>query len=244
MNMNMWNNVLFIALPYVAGTVFVIGCIWRLRSSGYKVSSLSSQFLEGNKLFFGSTAFHWGIVVVFFGHLIAFLFPREMLLWNSHPVRLLILEVTGFAFGLSCLFGLAGLLIRRVSHDRIRAVTTHMDYFIEALLLIQIVLGCWIAFGYRWGASWFASDLSPYLWSLVKFDPQILAVSAMPVVVKLHIVGAFLILLLIPFTRLIHFLAVPLWYIWRPYQLVMWNWDRKSVRDARGEWSKKRPKNN
>ncbi len=242
--MNMMNTLLFIALPYVAGALFIVGCVWRFRSSGYKVSSMSSQFLEGNKLFFASTAFHWGIMVVFIGHLVAFLFPRETLAWNSQPVRLLILEVTGFAFGLSCLFGLIGLFVRRLTHDRIRTVTSPMDYFIEGLLILQIILGCWIAFGYRWGASWFASDLSPYLWSLVKFNPQINAVSAMPPIVQAHIAGAFLIIALIPFSRLIHFLAVPLQYIWRPYQKVVWNWDRKSVRDPRSVWSKKRPKNN
>ncbi len=242
--MNMLNTLLFIALPYAATVLFVVGCVWRFRSAGYKVSSLSSQFLEGNRLFFGSTAFHWGIVIVFFGHLTAFLFPRETLAWNSQPVRLLILEITGFAFGVSCLFGLVSLFLRRLTVERIRVVTTPMDYFIEALLIVQILLGCWIAFGYRWGASWFASDLSPYLWSLVKFNPQINAVSAMPPVVKAHIAGAFVILGMIPFTRLIHFLAVPLQYVWRPYQQVIWNWDRKTIRDARGVWSKRRPKNN
>ena len=77
-----------------------------------------------------------------------------------------------------------------------------MDIVIELLLLAQIVFGLWIALGYRWGYYWFASDMSPYLWSIVKFGPQIDAVSAMPWVIKTHIVGAFIILGMIPFTRL------------------------------------------
>jgi nitrate reductase gamma subunit len=107
-----------------------------------------------------------------------------------------------------------------------------------------VVLGCWIALGYRWGASWFASDLSPYLWSIAKFDPRIDAINAMPLVIKAHIVGAFVIVGLIPFTRLMHFLVAPLHYLFRPYQQVMWYWDRKRIRDPQTVWTEHRPKNN
>jgi nitrate reductase gamma subunit len=119
-----------------------------------------------------------------------------------------------------------------------------MDIAIELLLLSQIVLGCWIALGYRWGSSWFAADLSPYLWSIFALDPQIEAVSAMPWVIKLHIVGAFTIVLLIPFTRLAHFLVAPVHYLWRPYQVVMWYWDRKRIRRPEAPWQVTRPYNN
>ncbi len=241
--MNLLNNFLFIVFPYVGGIVFILGVTYRFRTAGYQTSSMSSQFLEGEKLFFGITAFHVGLGIIFFGHLTAFLFPRDVLLWNSHPVRLIILEVTAFAFGISIIVGLLALLFRRLSDARIRAVTTRMDLVIEFLLFAQVVLGCWIAIGYRWGSSWFAADLSPYLWSLVKFNPKIEAVIAMPLVIKLHIIGAFLILLLVPFTRLVHFIAIPIKYLWRPYQKVVWNWNRKKVRDPKESWSRKRPKN-
>ena len=123
-------------------------------------------------------------------------------------------------------------------------VTSKMDIAIELLLLSQIVLGCWIALGYRWGSSWFAADLSPYLWSIVKFNPQIDAVVALPLVIKLHIIGAFTIVLLIPFTRLAHLLVAPFHYLWRPYQVVMWYWDRKLIRRPTTAWQKNRPQNN
>ena len=111
------------------------------------------------------------------------------------------------------------------------------------LLLAQVVLGCWIALGFRWGSSWFAADLSPYLWSLVTFSPETGAVFALPWVIKLHIVGAFAILFMVPFTRLVHFIVAPLDYLVRPYQQVIWNWDRKTVRDPGTPWSKARPQN-
>jgi nitrate reductase gamma subunit len=239
--MNALNTFLFVAFPYVAVIVFVVGVVYRYRQKGFTVSSLSSQFLEGKKLFWGTIPFHIGILVVFFGHLTAFLLPGATLAWNSIPVRLIVLEVTAFTFGLSVLVGLAALMVRRFTNPRIRAVTTKTDVAIELLLLAQVVLGCWVALGFRWGASWFAADLSPYLWSLVKLAPETGPVFALPWVIKLHIVGAFAILFLVPFTRLVHFVVAPLHYIVRPYQQVMWNWDRKSIRNPNMPWSKTRP---
>jgi len=242
--MNTLNNFLFIALPYTALIVFLVGSIYRYRQVKFGVSSLSSQFLEGRKLFWGIVPFHLGILIVFFGHLIAFLFPKTTLLWNSHPVRLIILEVSAFSFGICVFVGLVALFARRISNARVRRVTNGMDLVVEILLLAQVVLGLWIAFGYRWGSSWFAADLTPYLWSIFKLNPEIGAISAMPWVIKLHIVGAFLLVLIIPFSRLVHFLVAPLHYIWRPYQVVIWNWSKDKVRDPRTAWTEHRPRNN
>ncbi len=239
-----FNNFFFIALPYTALLIFLVGSIWRYRATGFKFSSLSSQFLEGRKLYLGSTAFHWGILAVFTGHFVTFLFPQATLAWNSSPVRLIVLEVMAFTLGLSALIGMIGLFLRRISNPRIKTVTSKMDLALEVLILLQIVLGCWIALGYRWGSSWFASDLSPYLWSIVKFNPQTEAVNAMPLVIKAHIIGAFILIGMIPFTRLVHFLVAPFHYIWRPYQQVMWHWDRKQVRSPKTIWTVHRPKNN
>ncbi len=235
---------LFVGLPYAALLVFLVGTIFRYRFKGFGVSSLSSQFLEGKRLFWGTLPFHVGILVVFFGHLSAFLLPQPTLLWNSHPVRLIVLEITAFAFGLSVLVGLGGLLVRRLTNPRVKMVTNRMDLVLELLLLAQVVLGLWTAYAYRWGSSWFAADLSPYLMSLLALDPNIVAVRAMPLVIQLHIVGAWLILAIFPFTRLVHILVAPLHYIARPYQRVIWNWDRKAIRDPATPWSRARPRNN
>jgi nitrate reductase gamma subunit len=242
--MNIINTFLFVAFPYLAAVVFVAGVTFRYRNAGFTVSSLSSQFLEGRRLFWGSIPFHVGLLVVFGGHLLAFAVPSATLAWNRIPVRLLLLEATGFIFGVSVLIGLFGLFVRRLTNARVRAVTTPMDVVIEVLLLAQVVLGVWIALRYRWGSSWFAADLSPYLWSLLKLQPDTAAVFALPWVIKFHIAGAFLILLMVPFTRLIHFIVAPLHYIGRPYQLVRWNWDRRTIRSTGSAWSVSPPKNN
>lgn len=233
-----------VIFPYIAVFGFLVAVWYRYKKQAFTVSSLSSSFLEAEAVFWGVIPFHIGILILFFGHLIGFLFPAQVLAWNAVPLRLLILEITAFGFGLCVLWGLVVLLCRRLSHGKIRVVTSPMDIAVEALLIAQVVLGLYTAYRFRWGSSWYAAVLSPYLWSLVKFSPQTAAVTALPLVVKLHIIGAFLILLLVPFSRLMHFLVVPLHYIFRPYQRVVWYWDRKKVRDPARGWNVTQPKNN
>lgn len=240
----MLNNFLFIALPYVALVVFFVGTIHRYRSLKYKNSSLSSQFLEGDQLFWGTIPFHWGLIVVLLGHFMAFLIPDTLLAWNAEPVRLIVLEVTGFAFAFGALIGLVILILRRLVNERLRVVSSKMDTLLEWVLLAQIILGLITAFNYRWGSSWFASDMTPYLWSILKLSPDTVAVVTLPMVVQLHIIGAFLIILLVPFTRLVHVLVAPFHYIGRPNQRVIWNWDRRYIRRPESPWNHNPPKNN
>lgn len=242
--MNLLNTFLFIVLPYIAITVFLIGTIYRYKNTKFKFSSLSSQFLESRNLFWGSVPFHWGIMVLFFGHLIALLLPETILSWNSNSTRLLILEVSAFIFGLSAFIGMFNLLLRRNFNSRINVVTSKMDLFIEVLLFIQLFFGLLVAFGYRWGSSWFALIMSPYLNSLFTLNPQIAAISSMPWVIKTHVVLAYTIVLLFPFTRLVHLLVFPLSYVWRPYHKVIWNWNRKKIRDPNALLNISEPKNN
>ncbi len=233
----------FSAYPYIAIIVFLVGTTYRYRETGFKVTSLSAQFLEGKQGFWGTVPFHFGILMVFLGHMAAFLMPSSVLAWNSDPVRLIAHEGLSFTFAVALAVGLVALIIRRMTHPRLKVVTTRMDYFVEFVLLTQVLLGCWIALGYRWGSSWFAADLSPYLWSILKLSPQTDAVVAMPIVIKAHIVGAFSILLIFPFTRLVHIVVAPFHYLWRPYQVVIWYWDKKRVRKGSTAWSDARPRN-
>lgn len=242
--MTILDSLLFIALPYVTLFIFLIGSIFRYKYFKFKYSSLSSEFLEQRKLFWGSVPFHLGIVLLFIGHIIVVFFPKAVLMWNSVPIRLIILELGAFILGISCLFGLIILIIRRFTNPRIIVVSNKMDIFIELLLLAQIILGVWIAYDYRWGSSWFASVLSPYLVSIFTFQPDIQAISQMSWVIKLHVIGAFIIVMFIPFSRLVHFLVPPISYTWRPYQKVIWYWGRKRVRNPKSDWTVTKPTNN
>lgn len=240
----MFNNFFFIGLPYAALTVLLVGSVFRYFQFGFKVSSLSTQFLESRELYYGSRPFHWGVIFLFFGHAVAFLFPRSVVLWDSVPLRLIILEVTALGFAILALFGLVMLIQRRFTNKRILVVTSKMDVFVYVILLTQIISGIWVAFFARWGSVWFASVLSPYLKSLFHFTPDITAVAEMPLSVQIHIVSAFVLIGMIPFTRFIHFLVYPFSYLWRSYQYVIWNWDRKKIRKSRKLVNGVRSKNN
>ncbi|WP_394707618.1 respiratory nitrate reductase subunit gamma [uncultured Draconibacterium sp.] len=58
-------------------------------------------------LFWGSYAFLIGIVALFFGHLIGFLFPASVISFTGEPTCLLIIEISAFAFELLLLFGIS-----------------------------------------------------------------------------------------------------------------------------------------
>ena len=116
--------------------------------------------------------------------------------------------------------------------SKARRVTTPGDWFIYGGLLVQVVTGIGIAIFCSWGSSWFAASLTPWLWSLVKLSPDISYIAPMPLLVKLHVINAFLIILVFPFTRLVHILVVPNPYLWRRTQVVLWNWDRSKVRKS------------
>ncbi len=216
------DQVLFIALPYVSLFTFFLMTVYRYRAQSFSYSSLSSQFLENKQHFWAVVPFHYGILVVAVGHLIAFLVPRGLLAWNSHPVRLYILEISALACGLLTLAGLVGIIWRRYATPKVRIITTITDWVIYVMLLVQVLSGVGIALFHPWGSSWFATSLTPYLWSIVKLDPDITFIRAMPYLVKFHIVFAFLTIGFFPFTRLVHILVIPNPYLWRKPQVVRW----------------------
>lgn len=213
----------FVILPYLSLLTFIGGSIYRYRYHGFQVSSLSSQILESKILFFGSRPFHWGIVTLFFGHLLGFLIPSGVMAWNDKPARLYVLEISALAFALAALGGLIVLIYRRVEVKRIRLVTTKMDVFVYVILFTTIITGIYTALFYRWGSNWFAVVMTPYLRSVFLLKPQTAAVVALPLMVKIHVVTAFILIGMIPFTRIIHILVYPLHYLWREYQVVIWN---------------------
>ncbi|MDH5559441.1 MAG: respiratory nitrate reductase subunit gamma [Deltaproteobacteria bacterium] len=217
-----FEHIIYGVYPYVAVILAISITIIRYTSNRFSFSALSSQFLENKKLFWGAAGWHYGIIFLFLGHLIGWWFPRAVLAWNGSPVRLYILEGAALAFALFALWGLCVLIVRRVYDMRVQKVTTIMDIILLFTLLAQVILGIYTAIFFRWGSNWFAGSMSPYLWSLVMGTPEIGFVKSMPFIMKLHIFGAYTIFLLIPFTRLVHFLSIPWQYFARPNQVVVW----------------------
>jgi nitrate reductase gamma subunit len=218
----MLDSLFFVALPYVAIVVCVIGSIYRITKQPMTYSALSSQFLEKEGLLWGSLPWHIGITIILLGHILAFLVPG---LWQSIMANqkvLMIVEALGLGLSYLCLLGLGVLLVRRLTSAKVQSVTTTMDLVVLALLLLQVVLGIMTAMCCRWGASWCSGTTTPYLWSIVTFQPNIAHIEQMPLLVKAHIIGAWLFIIVIPFSRLIHMFAAPFEYLTRPPQNVLW----------------------
>ena len=224
-----WNTLLFVIFPYVALFTATVVTIYRSIYRPFSISSLSSQLLERRWLFWGSIPFHWGVTIILTGHLVAIFIPQSIVLWNAQPLRLYLLELSGIGLALWALFGMAVLFWRRVSVARIRAVSTPMDYVVIALLLAALVTGLITSTYYRWGSYWFTGIFTPYIWSILTFRPNAAPLAPLPIVIKLHVFNFFALALAFAFSRLVHIVAWPLSYLWRPWQLVIWN--RKPTRE-------------
>jgi nitrate reductase gamma subunit len=219
----MADELMFVVLPYAAVIVAVVMTFYRYTNSRFSYSSLSSQLLENSVLSWASVAWHYAILLILAAHLLAALFPNAWARLLGGQVRLYVMEITGMGLALLAIIGLGLFVWRRLRYARVRAVTTSGDWVVLAALLIQVVLGFVTAFAYHWGGVWYLRTATPWLESLVRLNPQIDTVTALPWLIKLHFMGGFVILALVPYTRLIHVLTIPLGYLWRPYRVVIWN---------------------
>jgi nitrate reductase gamma subunit len=217
-----WNTILFVALPYVAIIIAVGATMYRTRREEFSVSSYSTQLLEHEKLFWGSFSFHWGILAILTAHFLALITPVVFDIWNGSQIRLFLLEITGFALAGWALGGLIILIYRRLTSRRVQVVTTKMDWVVLILVLSQIITGMWIALGYRFGSSWGTSVFVPYVWSLITLRPRPEIVSPLPFVLQLHAALFWAFLITFPFSRLVHIVTLPLPYLARPWQKVVW----------------------
>src|SRR6476660_10536406 len=68
---------LWVVLPYVCLTIFVIGHVWRYRYDKFGWTTRSSQLYENRLLRLGSPLFHFGILFVILGHIGGILIPES-----------------------------------------------------------------------------------------------------------------------------------------------------------------------
>jgi respiratory nitrate reductase gamma subunit len=197
------DQLLFGVLPYVAAVTFVV----LIAARRYGVppfipprqpppSTGSAPYLAERVLF------GYGILVILAGHVLGFLIPEKVLLWNSDPLRLYVLEVSALIFGLMTLVGLVLTVVRCSTSAEARRGTHILDWFLYALLLLQVASGVYVALFHGWGSSWYAISAVPYLRSVFKLDPNISFISAMPVAFKVHVATAYVLLAFLPLTRL------------------------------------------
>jgi nitrate reductase gamma subunit len=205
--------------PYVAVAVAVLGTWARARYRPDTVTARSSQLFEARLQQLGSIAWHTAILAILAAHVAAAVAPGAMGRLLGSPARLYVLEVSGLALGALALAGLLVLAVRRL---RLKVRTSALDWLVLGALAAQVVTGLWIAYALRWGSGWYLHTAAPWLASLARLDPELAAMSVLPPIVKVHAVGAFVLLALVPFTRLVHAFVWPVAYLWRAPQLVLW----------------------
>lgn len=209
--------------PYICLSVFLLGSLVRFEREQYTWRSGSSQLLRARQLRWGSNLFHVGILFLFLGHFVGMLTPHAV---YEHFIgagaKQLLAMITGGIAGVICFVGLTLLLHRRLSDARIRATSSVMDITILAILWIQLVLGlATIPFsaGHLDGSVMMV--LSEWAQRIVTFRGGAAElVRDVDWVFKAHMFLGLTIFLLFPFSRLVHIWSAPVWYVFRPYQVV------------------------
>ena len=218
----MLQTILFVVCPYLAIALALAVTVYRAVQDKASFSSFSSQFLERQLLYRGSASWHYGILIVLAAHGAALVFPRFWRLLGGAPVRLWGMELTGLALALVSLVGLTVLLVRRIVVGRVRRATSPMDWVLEAALFLEVGLGFLVALTYRWGSQWYLATAVPWILSILTFRPDVSYIASLPWLAKLHFFGAFVLVALFPFGRLLHLATSRLSYLFRPYQVVIW----------------------
>lgn len=221
--MSYLNTLLFGLYPYLAGTVFLVGSLLRFDHGQYTWKAGSSQMLTTRNMRVASNLFHVGILVIFFGHLVGLLTPHWVYApFMSAGTKQVIAIVVGGIAGVMCLIGGAMLAYRRITNPRVRASSSPMDTFIIVLLVVQVGLGLltiFSALGHLDGGVML--QLAGWAQAIVFYQggaaEYLVGVSW---IYKLHIFVGLTIILVFPFTRLVHVWSVPFGYVTRRYQIV------------------------
>ncbi|MEI6704175.1 MAG: respiratory nitrate reductase subunit gamma [Deltaproteobacteria bacterium] len=218
----MLNNFIFIVMPYTALVLLIFVTPFRYFSNRLTWSAYSTQFLERKALFWGINPWHYGIIPVLAAHFVGVVFPGPIKALLGNQRNLVVIESIGLALGLFAVFGCLALLLRRVNSPILKNVTFASDWVLLYLLAAQALSGIYISTFMRWGSQWYLHSAVPYLWSLATFSPQVEYMADFPLILKLHAAGAFLIVALLPFTKLVHLLYLPIDFLKDPPILYRW----------------------
>jgi nitrate reductase gamma subunit len=210
---------LWVALPYACLTTFAVGHAWRLRTGKLTWTTRSTQLLERRLLLPGSLLFHFGLLAAIGGHILGILVPAS---WTdavgiSHDAYHWLSILAGGTAAIAVCLGLAILLYRRISNARVRATTLRSDLLMYPLLAFTIATGTLVTF---WSNAIdeypYRETVAPWFRGLFSLDPDPELLGGAPFVVQAHLVAAWLLFAIWPFTRLVHVWSVPLQYLARP----------------------------
>jgi len=219
------NFIVFGVYPYIALAVLVIGSVLRFDREQYTWRTGSSQLLRRKQLMLGSVLFHLGVLAIFGGHFVGLLTPIAV--WDflgvAHSFKQMLAIIAGGGAGILCLIGGLLLLHRRLFDPRIRITSSFGDIAILVILLTQLCLGLGtipVSLGHRDGHEMI--KFMNWAQGVFTFNPHSADfIADVSWVFKAHITLGLTILLVFPFTRLVHMLSAPVWYLnRRGWQLV------------------------
>ncbi|MGF1627800.1 MAG: respiratory nitrate reductase subunit gamma [Alphaproteobacteria bacterium] len=219
------NTLLFGIFPYVALAVLVGGSIIRYDREPYTWRSGSSQLLRRKQLMWGSILFHVGILVILLGHVVGLLTPIALfdMIGISHGAKQVLAIIAGGIAGAMAIVGASLLIHRRLFDARVRASSRLSDTAIIILLWIQLAVGLiTIPLSLQHLDGGEMVKFMSWAQGIFTFQGDAAShVADVHPIFKLHLVLGLIILLLFPFTRLVHMLSAPVRYLWRPgYQVV------------------------
>lgn len=217
--MDWLNQALFGFYPYIALAVLAIGSVLRFDREQYTWRTGSSQLLRRKQLVLGSILFHVGVLLIFVGHLVGLLTP--MVVWDAlgvtHAAKQMLAIVAGGVAGAMCLVGGLLLLHRRLFDPRIRATSSFGDSAILILLMAQLCLGlATIPISLQHSDGEEMVKFMMWAQGIFTFQPGAANyVSDAHWIFKAHLTLGLTIFLVFPFTRLVHMLSAPVWYLTR-----------------------------
>ncbi len=218
------NTLLFGIYPYIAFAVFLIGCVIRFDREQYSWKASSSQLLDRSSLRLGSNLFHVGVLLIIVGHLVGLLTPHALYVQViSVENKQLLAMVAGGIFGSLCFLGLLLLITRRLNSPRLRAHTRFSDWLVLWMLFIQVSLGLLtipVSAQHMDGGSML--KLAEWAQHIVTFRGGAADfIQDESLIFKVHIWLGLSLFVVAPFTRLVHVISAPVWYLLRPgYQIV------------------------
>ena len=156
-------NLLFSAFPYVALAVLGGGILVRYILTYRRIAAVSAEASHAWAVFGGGKVWRTSFVLLALAHLAGMAFPKAILLWNGASVRLLVLEATGFLAGLMAVIGCAGVMRRHLQRSGASVVSELGDCLLVALMFVGLLSGLLTAAFYRWGSSWSAVTIAPFI---------------------------------------------------------------------------------
>ncbi|MGH3939295.1 MAG: respiratory nitrate reductase subunit gamma [Pseudonocardiaceae bacterium] len=214
-------TVLWMTVPYIAFTSFLLGHIWRYRHDQFGWTTRSSQLHESRLLRLGGPLFHFGLLAVLFGHVLGIVIPASWTaaLGMSESFYHLMSVSFGTLSGLATVAGLAILLYRRCTVVAVRQSTTANDKLMYLLLSAAIGTGMLNTVGSNLigGGYNYRETVSPWFRSLFTIHPQPELMVGIPISFQLHNLIVLALLAVWPYTRLVHVFSAPLGYLARPY---------------------------